>query len=87
MNPPIIILPSCPDVNKCHFSNNLPDTTPDGDAIYIAGNLNGWDSAGTLMARDGLAATVTLTFVYGTDGTMMLADTVLNWRNTGTCGD
>jgi hypothetical protein len=29
----------------------------------------------------------TATVVYGTDGTMTLNDTVLNWRNTGTCGD
>jgi glycosidase len=29
----------------------------------------------------------TATVVYGTDGTMALDDTVLNWRNTGTCGD
>jgi hypothetical protein len=29
----------------------------------------------------------TATVVYGTDGTMTLEDTVLNWRNTGTCGD
>jgi glycosidase len=102
----------------------LPDTTPDGDDIYIGGSFNGWNPAGTLMTRPdpaGLFATVTLTFyegdqieykytrgswtyvekdadcneidnrtatiVYGTDGTMALDDTVLNWRNTGTCGD
>ena len=29
----------------------------------------------------------TLTVNYGTDGTMILNDTVLNWRNTGLCGD
>jgi hypothetical protein len=27
------------------------------------------------------------TVVYGADGTMTLEDTVLNWRNTGPCGD
>ena len=27
----------------------------------------------------------TATVVYGTDGTMTLDDTVLNWRNTGSC--
>jgi glycosidase len=103
------------------FSATLPDTTPDGDAIYIGGTFNGWDPAGTLMERSGLFATVTLSFpegthleykytrgswdyvekgadcgeidnrtataVYGADGTMALDDTVLNWRNTGTCGD
>ena len=103
------------------FNVTLPDTTPEGDDIYIAGSLNGWDPAGTLMTRTGLFATVTLsldegsqieykytrgswtyvekgasceeidnrtaTIFYGTDGTMTLDDIVLNWRNTGTCGD
>ncbi|MBE9507470.1 MAG: alpha-amylase, partial [Chloroflexi bacterium] len=103
------------------FNATLPGTTPPGDGIYIGGSLNGWNPAGTLMTRDGLFATVTLTFyegdqleykytrgswtyvekgaaceeisnrtvtiVYGTDGTMTLEDTVLNWRNTGPCGD
>jgi glycosidase len=103
------------------FNATLPDTTPDGDDIYIGGDFNGWDPAGTLMARTDLFATVPLTFyegdtleykytrgswtyvekdaacgevsnriatiVYGTDGTMTLEDTVLNWRNTGLCGD
>ena len=103
------------------FNATLPDTTPDGDDIYVAGSFNGWDPAGTLMTRTGLFATVTLeldegtrieykytrgswtyvekdadcneignrtaTILYGTDGTMALDDIVLNWRNTGTCGD
>ena len=106
------------------FEATLPDTTPDGDDIYIGGDFNGWDPAGTLMTRpdpNGLFATVTLTLdegtqiqykytrgswtyvekdaacgevdnrtaiiVYGTDGTMTLDDTILNWRNTGPCGD
>jgi glycosidase len=103
------------------FNATLPDTTPDGDDIYMGGSFNGWDPAGTLMARTNLFATVTLTFyegehldykytrgdwtyvekgaaceeisnrtatvVYGTDGTMILDDTVLNWRNTGNCPD
>ena len=29
----------------------------------------------------------TATIVYGTDGTMTLDEVVLNWRNTGSCGD
>jgi hypothetical protein len=29
----------------------------------------------------------TATVTYGTDGTMTLDDTVLNWRNTGPCGN
>jgi glycosidase len=103
------------------FNANLPGTTPDGDDIYMGGNFNGWDPAGTLMTRIGLLGTVTLTFyegdqleykytrgswtyvekdascneisnrtltvVYGTDGTMTANDAVLNWRNTGPCGD
>jgi len=103
------------------FNATLPDTTPAGDDIYIGGSFNGWDPAGTLMSRDGLFATVTLTFeegahieykytrgswtyvekgaacneidnrtatiIFGVDGIMNLDDTVLNWRNTGTCGD
>jgi glycosidase len=103
------------------FSATLPDTTPEGDEIYMGGSFNGWDPAGTLMSRTGPSlATVTLTFyegdhleykytrgswetvekgasceeidnravtvVYGVDGTMTLDDTVLNWRNTGSCG-
>jgi chitodextrinase len=105
------------------FNATLPDTTPDGDDIYMGGNFNGWDPAGTLMVRSntaGLLSTVTLTFiegeqleykytrgswtyvekgaaceeignrtvnvVYGTDGSMTVNDTVLNWRNTGPCG-
>jgi glycosidase len=106
------------------FNVTLPSTTPDGDGIYMGGNFNGWDPAGTLLARPGpavLSATVTLILyegdaleykytrgswtyvekgaaceeldnrtvavVHGADGTMTLDDMVLNWRNTGTCGD
>ena len=28
----------------------------------------------------------TVTVVYGTDGTMTVDDTVLNWADTGPCG-
>jgi hypothetical protein len=106
------------------FSVTLPATTPDGEDIYIGGDLNGWNPGGTLMTRSSptdLLATVTLTLdegtqiqykytrgswtyvekgaaceevdnrtalvVYGTDGTMVLDDVVINWRNTGPCGD
>ena len=103
------------------FNATLPDTTPEGEDIYMGGSFNGWNPAGTLMARSGLAASVTLPFyegdsieykytrgswdyvekggaceeianrtltiVYGTDGTMTVDDTVLNWRNTAPCGD
>ncbi|MBN1137522.1 MAG: alpha-amylase, partial [Anaerolineae bacterium] len=101
------------------FHAALPTTTPDDWDVYMGGSFNGWNPAGTLLARNGLLATVTLTFyegdqieykytlgswdyvekdaaceeianrtatiLYGTDGTMVLADTVLNWRNLGTC--
>jgi glycosidase len=103
------------------FRARLPETTPDGDDIYMGGSFNGWDPAGTLMARTGLQATVTLAFnegdhleykytrgswdyvekgaaceeinnrvltvVYGSGGTMLVDDVVLNWRNTGPCGN
>ena len=103
------------------FDATLPDTTPDGWDVYMGGSFNGWDQAGTLMTRDGLSATVTLTMYegdqieykytlgswtyvekgaaceeidnrtatiwYGTEGTMELNDTVLNWRNLGSCPD
>jgi glycosidase len=48
------------------FNVTLPETTPAGDDIYLAGSFNGWDPMGTLMTRDGLAAMVTLTFDEGT---------------------
>jgi glycosidase len=103
------------------FRVTLPETTPPGEDVYLAGSFNGWDPAGTLLARTGLSATGTLTFdegtqlqyrytrdswdsvekgaaceeiadraatvVYGADGAMTIEDEVLNWRNTGTCGD
>jgi hypothetical protein len=103
------------------FNATLPDTTPDGWDVYMGGSFNGWDQAGTLMTRDGLSASVTLTMYegdqieykytlgswtyvekgaaceeienrtatiwYGIDGTMEINDTVLNWRNLGSCPD
>jgi glycosidase len=47
------------------FNATLPDTTPPGDSIYMGGSFNGWNPGGTLMARVGLFATVTLTFYEG----------------------
>jgi hypothetical protein len=48
------------------FNASLPDTTPPDDDIYMGGSFNGWDPAGTLMARTDLFATVTLTLDEGT---------------------
>ena len=47
--------------------------------------LPGFGEAALLLCRqmDNRTAMV----YYGTDGAMVLDDTVLNWRNTGTCGD
>jgi hypothetical protein len=48
------------------FNVTLPESTPDGDSIYLAGSFNGWNPSGTEMARgEGLFATVTLTFYEG----------------------
>jgi glycosidase len=47
------------------FNVALPDSTPPDGDIYLAGSFNGWDPSGTLMARVGLFATVTLTFYEG----------------------
>ncbi|MBN2503463.1 MAG: hypothetical protein JXB38_21990 [Anaerolineales bacterium] len=103
------------------FNVTLPDTTPAGEDVYMGGNFNGWDPAGTLLERSDLFATITITLnegeqleykytrgswdyvekgaaceevanrtvtvVYGADGKMVVDDTVLNWRNTGTCGE
>ncbi|MBN2044328.1 MAG: hypothetical protein JW757_04840 [Anaerolineales bacterium] len=103
------------------FNVTLPETTPVGDDIYLAGSFNDWNPSGTLMVRYNLNATVTLSFdegsllaykytrgswtyvekgatceeidnrtatvIYGIDGTMTISDIVLNWRNTGSCGD
>jgi hypothetical protein len=119
-----LVLPSRRSLPRATRRPTGTDTTPDGDDIYIGGDFNGWDPAGTLMIRSeptDLFATVTLAFdegaqtqykytrgswdyvekgaaceeianrtttvVYGTDGTMTLDDTVLNWRNTGPCGN
>ncbi|HSJ52535.1 MAG TPA: alpha-amylase, partial [Anaerolineae bacterium] len=103
------------------FRATLPNTTPGDATVYMGGSFNGWNPAGTLMARDGLLATVTLvlyegdhleykytlgswdyvekgaaceeisnrvsTVVYGSDGTMVVDDVVLNWRNVLPCGN
>ena len=39
------------------FDAALPDTMlPGGDEIYMAGNFNDWDPAGTMMTRTDLFA-------------------------------
>jgi hypothetical protein len=45
------------------FTVHLPDSTPPGDTIYIAGDFQGWDPGATPMTRvDDLTWTITLTF-------------------------
>lgn len=45
------------------FSVHVPDTTPPGDTLYIAGDFQGWDPGGTPMTRvDALTWTITLTY-------------------------
>ena len=56
------------------FRAALPETTPDGDDIYMGGSFNGWNPAGTPLARDGLLATVTLTFDEGAHGRVRIGD-------------
>ncbi len=98
----------------------VPDWTPAGDTVFIAGNFQGWDPATTPLTQvDALHWSITLplaeeyaleykyslgswdfvekgaaceeidnrvlTIHYGPGGTMTQADTVLSWRNLGTC--
>jgi glycosidase len=45
------------------FTVSLPSTTPPGDTIYIAGDFQGWDPAGTPMTRvDDTTWTITVAF-------------------------
>ncbi len=47
---------------------SLPATTPAGDAVYIAGDFQGWDPAGTPMTKvDDQTWTITLPFTEGID--------------------
>ncbi len=98
----------------------IPDVTPAGSTVYIAGSFQGWDPTATQMSpldashwtitlelaegakleykytlgswetveKDPACGEIpnrTLTVYYGPGGTMTQADTVANWRNTGTC--
>ncbi|HEX8682375.1 MAG TPA: alpha/beta hydrolase-fold protein [Ardenticatenaceae bacterium] len=46
-------------------SVTLPNTTPPGDAIYIAGSFQSWDPGATPLNRDGLHASGTITVTEG----------------------
>jgi hypothetical protein len=61
-------------------------TLYEGDQIEYKYTRGSW----TYVEKDASCNEIsnrTATVVYGTDGTMTLNDTVLNWRNTGPCGD
>ena len=48
------------------FSVTLPDNTPAGDTIYIAGDFQGWDPGKTPMTRvDAVTWTITVEFTEG----------------------
>lgn len=49
------------------FSVTVPETTPPGDTVYLAGDFQGWDPAGTPMTRvDATGWELTLTFPEAT---------------------
>jgi hypothetical protein len=50
------------------FTVSLPATTPPGDTIFIAGDFQGWNPAGTPMTKvDGTTWTITLPFTEGVE--------------------
>ena len=58
----------------------------EGDALQYKYTRGSW----TYVEKDAACAEIgnrTVTVVWGADGTMTIEDTVLNWRNTGPCGD
>ena len=59
---------------------------PEGTQLEYKYTLGSW----TYVEKDAACnetANRTATVAYGDGGTMTLTDTVLNWRNTGACGD
>jgi hypothetical protein len=58
----------------------------EGDQLEYKYTRGSWDYVEKGAACEEIANR-TATIVYGTDGTMTLEDTVLNWRNTAPCGD
>jgi len=61
-------------------------TMYEGDALEYKYTRGDW----TTVEKDAVCGEIanrSAIVVYGTGGTMTLADTVLNWRNTGPCGD
>jgi glycosidase len=61
-------------------------TLYEGDQLEYKYTRGSWDYVEKGAACEEIANRTT-TVVYGTDGTMTLDDTVLNWRNTAPCGD
>ncbi|HEY0069793.1 MAG TPA: alpha/beta hydrolase-fold protein, partial [Chloroflexia bacterium] len=58
-----IFTQAAPSVGEAHvtFDVTLPPDTPPGDAIYVAGNFQGWDPGATPLTRDGLHASGVVT--------------------------
>ncbi len=61
-------------------------TLYEGDALEYKCTRGSW----TYVEKDAACGEIsnrTAAVVYGSDGTLTLDDTVLNWRNTAPCGD
>ena len=61
-------------------------TFDEGTQIEYKYTLGSWDYVEKGAACEEISNR-TATIWYGTDGTMVLADTVLNWRNVSPCGN
>jgi len=58
----------------------------EGDALQYKYTRGTWDYVEKGAACEEIGNR-SVTVVWGADGTMIVDDTVLNWRNTGACGD
>jgi hypothetical protein len=61
-------------------------TLYEGDHLEYKYTRGSWDYVEKGAECEEISNRV-VTVVYGVDGTMTIDDTVLNWRNTGSCGD
>jgi hypothetical protein len=72
-------------MTRADLSASVTLTFYEGDQIQYKYTLSSWDyvekGAGCAEIENRTA-----TIVYGTDGTMGLNDTVLNWRSVAPCG-